>query len=90
MKTCIHAYVSGKVQGVWFRSETKKQAELLRLTGWTKNLSDGRVEVVACGDSDKVAVLQLWLRQGPPLAEVTDVTIETLPWKNYPDFQIIS
>lgn len=71
--SCIHCYVKGRVQGVWFRAYTKKRASKLGLTGWVKNLPDGRVEVYACGDPEAIAALKTWLHKGPPLARVQEV-----------------
>lgn len=62
------------MQGVWFRGSTRRQAEQSGLTGYARNLPDGRVEVLACGELDALEALAKWLWQGPPAAEVTDVT----------------
>ena len=72
---CRKAWVEGRVQGVWFRASTQKQASALGITGWAKNLPDGRVEVLMCGEADKVKQLEAWLHEGPPLAKVTQVTV---------------
>jgi acylphosphatase len=85
----MHCYVSGKVQGVWFRASTQTEAERLSITGWARNLPDGRVEVMAFGDKDKLAELHTWLKQGPRLASVTDVTREELPWQPLNDFKTL-
>lgn len=77
---CIHCFVSGKVQGVWYRASTKEKAESLGLTGWAKNLPDGRVEVFACGEEEKVAELYEWLKEGPRLANVAAVSYEEVAW----------
>lgn len=79
-KLCIHCFVEGRVQGVWFRAGTEKEAVRLGLTGWVRNCPDGRVEVLACGTQEACDALYLWLHQGPPLAKVTAVTREALPW----------
>lgn len=63
--------VAGKVQGVWFRASTRKEAERLRLGGHAINLDDGRVEVLAEGEPDALAALESWLAKGPMLAKVT-------------------
>jgi acylphosphatase len=63
------------VQGVWYRASTQQQARALGLTGQAVNLPDGRVVVVACGDARAVEALCAWLRQGPELAQVTDVEV---------------
>lgn len=70
---CLHAYVSGRVQGVWFRQSTKEMADSLGLTGWVKNLDDGRVELIAQGEDQAVRQLEAWLNQGPELATVAEV-----------------
>jgi acylphosphatase len=70
---CRRCVVAGKVQGVWYRASTQRQALVLGITGYARNLPDGRVEVLACGDEDALRQLQGWLWQGPPAAEVTDV-----------------
>ncbi len=82
----IHCYVSGKVQGVWFRASTREQALQLGVTGIARNLADGRVEVIACGNEEEIAALYAWLQQGPPLAQVTEVTYEEVPWQQYEGF----
>jgi len=70
---CVRAFVTGKVQGVWFRQSTKEQALKQGVTGFAKNLPDGRVEVLLCGEADAVAQVQRWLHDGPELAQVDDV-----------------
>lgn len=83
---CIHCFVSGKVQGVWYRASTKTEAEKLGIKGWARNLDDGRVEVLACGDKEKVMQLLEWLKHGPRLARVTEVTVELLPFESHDEF----
>ena len=82
---CIHCYISGRVQGVFFRASTQKQALSLGLSGWAKNLPDGRVEVLACGDQQALAQLRQWLRRGPSIAQVTHVECSELDTDNCPD-----
>lgn len=69
-------YVSGRVQGVFFRAATRDQAERLGLTGYARNLPDGRVEVLAVGDDGAIAALERWLWRGPDRAHVEDVARE--------------
>lgn len=69
-RTAARWYVSGRVQGVFFRASTREQALRLGLDGSAVNLADGRVEVVASGTPQALAALQAWLRQGPPRARV--------------------
>ncbi|WP_293266109.1 acylphosphatase [Neptunomonas sp.] len=79
-KICVNAFVTGKVQGVWFRKSTMDQALSHGLSGWVKNLSDGRVEVMLCGESNAVRQVEAWLQIGPALASVAQVTSESLPY----------
>ncbi|USQ13405.1 acylphosphatase [Legionella lytica] len=85
-QSCMHCFVSGKVQGVWYRASTKEQAVQLGINGWARNLPDGRVEVFACGAQDKLEQLYLWLQEGPRLAIVNDCSREDLPWEEYVGF----
>ncbi len=87
-KISMHCLVSGKVQGVWFRAGTQDQAKELGLTGWAKNLPDGRVEVIACGEKEKIMQLYEWLKKGPELAKVTEVTFEEVTWQEHSRFAI--
>jgi acylphosphatase len=68
--------ISGRVQGVYFRAHTRDEAKKRGLTGWVKNLYDGRVEAVLEGNEDDIQSMIGWCRQGPPHASVTDVSIE--------------
>jgi len=80
-KVCVRAFVSGKVQGVWFRQTTKEQALKQGLTGYAKNLPDGRVEAFLCGDAESVESVSRWLHKGPELARVDDVITEELVYE---------
>lgn len=72
-KLCL---VSGKVQGVFYRASTAEYAKRLGLVGYAKNLSDGRVEVLVCGEEAKIKELIEWLWQGPPAAKVSAVDVQ--------------
>jgi acylphosphatase len=76
---CARFLVAGRVQGVFFRASTREQALRLGLSGYAKNLDDGRVEVVASGSDESVAELEDWLHQGPPAASVESVAREAMP-----------
>jgi acylphosphatase len=80
MKVRAHVFISGMVQGVFFRSETRDEAKKLGVKGWVRNLSDGRVEAVFEGEEKSVKELVEFCRRGPPGARVTDVD---LIWENY-------
>ncbi|MGB0712776.1 MAG: acylphosphatase [Gammaproteobacteria bacterium] len=73
---CFLCRVSGRVQGVWYRASTAHKARELGLTGHAHNLSDGSVEVLACGEDGAVQDLLSWLWQGPPAARVEQVSHE--------------
>jgi acylphosphatase len=87
-KECKRYLVSGKVQGVWYRANTKSIADNLGVTGWVKNAEDGQVELVACGDRAQLEALEAWLKKGPPQAEVDNVINEDLPWEDFVHFVI--
>jgi acylphosphatase len=85
----VHVFVSGLVQGVFFRQNAKRVADSLGLRGWVRNLSDGRVEAVIEGPEEKVAEMIEWLKRGPPLARVERVEVIREEYKGeYRDFKI--
>jgi acylphosphatase len=71
-----HILVKGRVQGVFFRKNTREVAEALNITGWVKNTDEGHVEILAQADRDAVEQFIKWCRQGPPKAYVEKVEIE--------------
>ena len=71
----VHLFVSGRVQGVFFRAHTRDLAQKLGLSGFVRNLPDGRVEVVAEGPEEKLQELIEFCYRGPPLAHVIHVEI---------------
>jgi acylphosphatase len=71
-----HVYVSGQVQGVFFRDSAREKAGQLGLAGWVKNLPDGRVEAVFDGPPEKVREMVEWCQQGPSHATVEEVDAE--------------
>ncbi len=79
--------VSGRVQGVFFRVSTAEHANSLGLSGRAKNLVNGRVEIVAFGDPDKLELLKSWLHQGPPFARVDAVTAEVISAESAGDLE---
>ena len=72
--------VAGRVQGVFYRASTRQRAQELGVTGYARNLADGRVEVLACGEAAAVQALCDWLWRGPPASHVTSVQVEVLRW----------
>ena len=73
MTVCKLFSVTGRVQGVWFRAGTQRQALALGLTGYAVNRADGAVEVLACGEREAIERLHAWLWQGTSAAQVGDV-----------------
>ncbi len=80
MNIRVHVFISGRVQGVFFRSNTKDKAEELGISGWVRNLSDGRVEAVFEAEEKRVKKIIEWCRKGPEYARVDEV--EVMP-ENY-------
>lgn len=74
--TRVRVLISGKVQGVWFRGWTQQEAKRLGLSGWVRNLQDGRVEAVFAGAPSQVEEMLDRCRRGPPLARVEAVEID--------------
>lgn len=89
MKKRAHVYVSGRVQGVFFRATTREEAGKREVTGWVKNLPDGRVEAVFEGEEEKVQEMVNFCHRGSRVAQVDDVEVE---WEDYrgefSDFEI--
>ncbi|EJF29443.1 MULTISPECIES: acylphosphatase [Enterobacteriaceae] len=71
-KQCVKCWVHGMVQGVGFRYSTQREGEKLGLTGYARNLDDGSVEVVACGEAEQVEKLLAWLKAGGPRSARVD------------------
>lgn len=87
-KIAMNFLITGKVQGVWFRAGTQDEAKRLGITGWARNLPDGRVEVIACGDAEKILELHEWLKHGPELAEVKNVDAKEIAWQEHERFAV--
>lgn len=80
MKSRVRAFISGRVQGVFFRGFTKSEATSLKIHGWVRNLRDGRVEVLAEGNKGALDELLGRIREGPPSARVEKVDVM---WEKY-------
>ena len=80
-KVRAHVFVSGRVQGVFFRYETRQLARRVGVTGWIRNLPDGRVEAVFEGEKDAVEQMIEFCRRGPPAARVDKVEVIWEPYK---------
>jgi acylphosphatase len=87
----FHVYISGRVQGVFFRAETQRTAKGFNLTGWVRNIADGRVEALFEGEDTNVDKMIAWCHIGPPAARVDEVLIEEEPCcGEFRDFSIKS
>lgn len=75
----MHLWVSGLVQGVYFRESTRQEADRWQVKGWVRNLPDGRVEAVLEGPADAVDAVAAWCRRGPPSAKVEHVEAKAEP-----------
>jgi acylphosphatase len=80
MKGRAHVYIYGRVQGVFFRSETRREARGSKVTGWIRNLPDGRVEAVFEGQKDDVQKLVDFCKEGPSGAKVARTEVA---WEAY-------
>lgn len=86
----VNLFITGRVQGVFFRASALERAQGLGLTGWVKNLADGSVEVLAEGPRYALEQLVEWCRNGPPDAEVEHVGVRWSPHEDaYRTFMII-
>lgn len=83
-----HVWVEGRVQGVYFRMETRRMAASVGVTGWVRNLPDGRVEAVFEGPPEAVAKALAWVHHGPDRAVVTDVIVLAETPEGLADFEM--
>ncbi|MBS7654692.1 MAG: acylphosphatase [Candidatus Bathyarchaeia archaeon] len=89
MKVRAHLFISGFVQGVFFRHETRLRAIRNNVTGWVRNLPDGRVEAVFEGEKENVDAMIAFCRRGPPGAVVMKVEVKWEdPTGEFKDFRI--
>ncbi|MHA1720998.1 MAG: acylphosphatase [Promethearchaeota archaeon] len=86
----LHAIISGRVQGVFFRVNTRNKANELGLSGWVKNRWDGKVEVICEGSKEMLEIMLKWLKKGPKYAfvEKVDYRIEEKD-KEFGNFEIL-
>lgn len=76
----VHVFVRGQVQGVGFRWFARRLADVHGVSGWCRNLRDGRVELVACADGADLAVFLDGIAEGPPSGRVDDLSVT--PWSD--------
>jgi len=90
LKSRAHVYIGGNVQGVFFRARTRALAESLALSGWVRNLYDGRVEAVFEGERESVEKAIEFCKRGPPGAYVDELVVRREDWRGeFEDFRII-
>jgi acylphosphatase len=89
MKVSKRCVISGRVQGVFYRKFAQDIAATLGLQGWVRNLDNGDVECLVCGEEVDVEKLIVWLHQGPPNAKVTAVNIYDAPWEDHQTFTVL-
>ena len=84
----VHVLVAGRVQGVFYRSTCAKAARRLGMTGFVRNLPDGRVEAAFEGADADVDLMVAWCRRGPELARVDEIQVEPEPVRADAAFQV--
>jgi len=86
----VRLIIEGRVQGVWFRESTRREAVSLRVFGWVKNLPGGAVEALIEGPEDKAKKLVAWSRRGPSAANVIKVHQNREDWRGeFNSFDIV-
>ncbi len=76
----VHVIIRGRVQGVFFRAATQREAKRLGITGWVKNRPDGSIELLAEGEEDAIRELTSWASHGPSAARVDGIDVR---WRGY-------
>lgn len=84
----LHLFIAGRVQGVFYRENLRREADAIAVRGWARNLSDGRVEVVLEGPRDALDEALAWCRRGPPAARVTGVDVREEPEEGLVGFAV--
>lgn len=83
-----HIFISGRVQGVGFRAFTRKEASSRGITGWVKNLADGRVEIKIQGEREKIKDMIRRIKEGPSFARVDDIEVIDEEIENFDRFEV--
>lgn len=88
-KKAVHVIISGRVQGVFFRMETRRAAESYGVTGWVRNRPEGTVEAIFEGMAHNVDAVLDWCKKGPPMASVSDIEATVVDYTgDYENFSI--
>jgi acylphosphatase len=86
----VRLIIEGRVQGVWFRESTRREASRLGVVGWVKNRPDGKVEVLAEGPEERVRNLVIWCHHGPASARVSRVRETEEAWRGeFSSFDVV-
>lgn len=88
MNVSYIAHISGRVQGVYFRSSSQQVAIENGVSGYAKNLADGDVEILVSGEEENVERMLEWLKVGPPEAEIEHIEQTQIPWQQHNFFSI--
>jgi len=78
MQRLAHLTITGRVQGVFYRQSTMREAHRLGILGWVRNQADGSVQALLCGEGDELETLIRWCQSGPPAAKVVAVQVKWL------------
>ena len=89
MKKSVRLYIEGIVQGVFFRSFVKENAERYDVKGFTRNLEDGRIEVFLEGDADKVNKMVELCKKGPKHSQIKKVVTKLETFQGFKDFKVL-
>lgn len=88
MLQTLSIFVSGKVQGVFYRQSTREMAMAIGINGQVRNLPDGRVHILATGTKEQLDQLVNWCRVGPPKARVAGIETVNMPLEHFDRFSI--
>ena len=88
MIQCWEIKIYGKVQGVWYRASTQKEARRLGLSGYVQNEADGSVFAVVEGNESQLKALEEWCKEGPPFARVEKVITTKVEIQNFDTFEV--
>ena len=89
MLITVSIFVTGKVQGVYYRQSAREKALALGIKGKVMNLSDGNVQIIATGTKEKIDELLRWCKEGPPNAVVSNIIVEEMPLQEFSHFIIV-
>lgn len=87
---CLQGLVKGRVQGVFFRAETQRQATMLGIGGWVRNTPEGHVELLLCGNDAALQSMREWLGHGPAMAHVDALELRSVDCELHQHFEIRS